>query len=214
MVKDKLRFTRGTLVVFEGLDKAGKSTQINALESATWAGVQPLFVHMPSGLNDSTRKIYGALEGGSFSSGLAKQLFHMACHAENVAAIQVARTESAVVLDRFWWSTIAYGWYEGRLWQTGMHEESFLNVISAIWSNLDPNLIFLFLDPQEDDDNNTDEVRTGYLSLAKKFSEKTVLVPTMSIEETNRFVVEKIEASGLLARVTSSQAPGTTITAR
>lgn len=196
----QLSIARGTLIVFEGLDKAGKSTQVTALKAIPWAGVGPNFVHMPSGLTEATQRIYGALEEGGLTSALAKQLFHLACHAENVPTIESLRPNGAVILDRFWWSTIAYGWYAGHLEEVGLDEPSFLNLISTIWAKLPADLVFLFLDPREEDDNNTDDVNAGYIALARQFPEKTVLVPELSVAETTEFILEKLEASGLVSR--------------
>ena len=41
-------------------------------------------------------------------------------HAENINALVQARRRCGVVLDRWWWSTVAYGWFGGRLAAEGV----------------------------------------------------------------------------------------------
>lgn len=49
----------------------------------------------------------------------SKNLVHcpdlMGPHAENIDALAQARRSSGVLLDRRWWSTVAYGWFAGSL---------------------------------------------------------------------------------------------------
>jgi dTMP kinase len=106
-----LHLTTGSLVVFEGLDRSGKSTQIKRLSALDWVAPAPRFIHMPSGMTDLTKNIYSLTENSKISSPLARQLLHIACHAENIEPIADARVRHGLFLDRWWWSTVAYGWY-------------------------------------------------------------------------------------------------------
>lgn len=192
---DLLNTTVGTLIVFEGLDRAGKSTQIERLKGMSWEGTIPRFVHMPSGLTSSTEQVRDILEkrnGGSVDSPLARQLFHLGCHAETSSALQSSLRESAVFLDRFWWSTFAYGWYGGHIDQSGLTKRSFMNLIETVWENLEPELVFLFLRPHDGDSNNNDAVSTGYRVLASQFSNSTAVVPDLSVEDTTTFIIEEL----------------------
>jgi protein-L-isoaspartate(D-aspartate) O-methyltransferase len=45
-----LRLRPGSLIVFKGLDRSGKSTQIKRLSGLDWAMPGPRFTHMPSGM--------------------------------------------------------------------------------------------------------------------------------------------------------------------
>ncbi|MFI8412139.1 dTMP kinase [Paeniglutamicibacter gangotriensis] len=193
----KLSIKNNKMVVFEGLDQAGKSTQINRFQAIPWGDVPPKFVHMPSGLMPTTMDIYENLERGGFSSPLATQLFHLACHAENVPTLMVLKQEGAIILDRFWWSTVAYGWYGGKLAETGLQTESFMNVIDTVWSELRPDLVFLFLNAHRDDSSNNDGVVAGYLALAERFSQHTVLVPELDVEDTTSFIADELFRAGI-----------------
>lgn len=196
-MKEQLTIRNGSLVVFEGVDQAEKSTQIDRFRAVPWGGTKPEFVHMPSGLVPATASIYESLERGGLSSPLARQLFHLACHAENVPAIEALRRERAIILDRFWWSTVAYGWYGGGFSDTSLESRSFMNVIDSVWSRLRPDLVFLFLKPHRDDANNNDDVVAGYQDLAEEHSEHTVVVPELSVEDTTSFVTQELIRAGI-----------------
>lgn len=71
-----MRLLPGSLVVFEGLDKTEKSTQVNALSSLAWDSPAPLRTHMPSGLVSLTESIYQLTETAQIHSPLARQLLH------------------------------------------------------------------------------------------------------------------------------------------
>src|SRR5258708_36870334 len=113
MPGDNVRLRPGTLIVLEGLDRTGKSPQADALKALRWAEPAPVFAHMPSGLTALTGEIYRLTEHTPITSPLARQLLHLACHAENIDTLARARQTSGVVLDRGWWSTVAYGWSRG-----------------------------------------------------------------------------------------------------
>jgi thymidylate kinase len=123
----------GAVVVFEGLDRAGKSTQLDRLSALSWSHPRPTFAHMPSGLTSLTSRIYALTEGVPISSPLARQLLHLACHAENMAELVAGRDRSGLVLDRWWWSTMAYGWHaHGQA--LGIDASTFRRLIEAVWS--------------------------------------------------------------------------------
>jgi thymidylate kinase len=93
----------GTLIVFEGLDKAGKSAQASAvLRIAKPETLLP--AHMPEGFTEFTNGVYELLEDPDRrpSSGVARQLAHLACHAESIPRILEALESRAVRLDRWW----------------------------------------------------------------------------------------------------------------
>jgi dTMP kinase len=131
----ELYFRAGSLVVFEGLDRSGKSTQLKRLSVLNWATPGPKFIHLPSGATTLTESIYSLTENDNIASPLARQLLHLACHAENIVPISNARTQHGLFLDRWWWSTVAYGWYAGHL-AANVSESAFFGVIESIWSCL------------------------------------------------------------------------------
>lgn len=168
----------GTLIVLEGLDKTGKSTQSDALRQILDPS-STHHVHMPSGLSSFTDKTYSMLESShdSPSSGVAKQLAHLACHAESVPRIVELLATQSVVLDRWWWSTSAYGWYSGDFPAAGVSEAAFQNLIDSIWSPLNASVVCLFDKPYENDANNSDPILSGYHELARTHQDLTFLVP-------------------------------------
>lgn len=194
----ELLLSPGSLVVFEGLDRAGKSTQIESLSMLDWITPGPSFTHMPSGMTELTKNIYSITEHQKISSSLARQLLHLSCHAENMSALADARTRRGLFLDRWWWSTVAYGWYGGHLAQASLPQSVFFGLIESIWSSQPASVIFLFLKPFERDKLNRDEVRNAYEALAAENKEITVIVPPGSPDETTAFILASLSSRGLL----------------
>jgi len=185
--------------VFEGLDRSGKSTQIKRLSALDWGAPGPRFTHMPSGLTELTRNIYSLTENTQISSPLARQLLHIACHAENIDPIAGARVRHGLFLDRWWWSTVAYGWYGAGLARSGMDKSVFFGLTESVWSGQQANVVFLFMTPHENDRLNRDEVRSGYAALAAEHEAITVAVPAVSPGETTDFILASLRARELLA---------------
>lgn len=190
----------GEVVILEGLDKAGKSTQIDALKEALDPGTV-LFAHMPSGFTEFTQRVYEVLESetGEPASGLAQQLAHLSCHAENMPALVKAIESKTVVLDRWWWSTLAYGWFGGSVRDSGLSEETFNELIQSIWGRIVPSVIFVFLTPHQADENNASGVEAGYRVLMNSDPDRTVLIPSLTAGETHRFIVDELRRRDLIA---------------
>lgn len=204
MPKTDLTIRRGAVIVFEGLDQTGKSTQLNRLRESLDTE-STVFAHMPSGFTMFTERVYRALEGETAEekpkSGLAQQLAHLACHAESVPDLKRATEKRSLILDRWWWSTLAYGWYGGSVKQSGLPESSFKELIDTIWSPITPSIVFVFLEPHHLDPNNAPGVQDGYRALLDEYAESTVVVPIANEEETHSFVTETLLNRGLAARV-------------
>jgi len=199
MTERPLRLTTGALVVLEGLDRSGKSTQRDRLAKLAWADPPPVFAHMPSGLTELTADIYSLTERAAIRSAWARQLLHLACHAENMSAITEARRRGGVVLDRWWWSTVAYGWYAGQLASAGITKELFHGVIDSVWAGQTADIVFLFTAPFEHDELNRDEVLRGYAHLAAEHSAITMPVPVAGVEATTAFLITTMRDRGLLS---------------
>ena len=200
----RLHLVPGTVVVLEGLDRCGKSTQLERLK-LTIANDTAVFAHMPSGLTDFSRSLYQVLEARDRMpmSGLAKQLAHLACHAENIPALGDALKDRSVVLDRCWWSTLVYGWYTGSVPASGLSQDAFRQLVATVWAPITPTVVFLFLHPLEDDDNNDPAVTQGYLELAEAHACHTVLVPRGSIQDTEHFIRAELSRRGIVTEMSS-----------
>lgn len=200
MSPSQVSLAPGSVIVFEGLDKAGKSTQLELLRARVSTN-RTLFTHMPSGLTEFSRQLYSLLETNPPESGLARQLTHLASHGENISRILEAAAAGSLVLDRWWWSTMAYGWYGGDIPATGLSESAFRELIECIWSPVTASIVFLFLTPREDDPNNVDGVANGYRDLAARHSGNVALVPALSRAETHEFIVEALIGAELTDRL-------------
>lgn len=194
-----LHLRSGNVVVLEGLDKTGKSTQIERLK-ATLSAESTDFAHMPSGITEFSRNVYQVLEDPDRRprSGLAQQLAHLSCHSENIPALFEALLSKALVLDRCWWSTLVYGWYAGAVPATGMPEQTFRDLIAAVWAPITPAIVFVFLTPYEDDDNNNSAVVDGYRILLRQNPDRAVAVPPDSPERTEQFLLGELMRRGLV----------------
>lgn len=190
-----MRLRPGTLVVLEGLDRTGKTTQREALQAAGWDSPAPVVTHMPSGLTELTRAIYETTERQEITSALARQLLHLACHAENLPALAEARRERGVILDRWWWSTVAYGWFGGL--GDHLNENAFLGAIDMVWGGFDADVLFLFLETYADDSHNLSTVADGYRSLAVAHPDIVVGVPPGSEASTTAFLFEELKRRDL-----------------
>ena len=188
------------VIVFEGLDQTGKSTQLDRLRASVAAG-STVFAHMPSGFATFTQRVYAALEGESAdekpTSGLAQQLAHLACHAESIRDLREAAETRSLILDRWWWSALAYGWYGGSVKQSGLSESSFRELINTIWAPIVPSVVFVFLEAHHLDTNNTRGVQAGYRSLVEEYTDLAVVVPSASEEQTYALVTEALLTRGL-----------------
>lgn len=189
----------GAVVVFEGLDRTGKSTQLERLRIAV-GDSSTVFAHMPSGFTPFTKNLYMALEGATVNerpkSGLAQQLAHLACHAESIRELERAVEMQSLILDRWWWSTLAYGWYGGSVEQSGLSEGSFRELIKTIWAPIVPSIVFVFLEPHHVDGNNTEGVEAGYRALIEEHSDLVVVIPSGSEESTYALVTASLLERG------------------
>lgn len=195
----ELTLIPGTLIVLEGLDRTGKSTQSDALRRVL-DPTTTKHVHMPSGVTLFTKDIYDLLESAERSpnNGVAKQLAHLACHAETIPHIQHLLTTGSVILDRWWWSTFAYGWFTGEIPTAGITETAFRNLVDSIWSPVTASVVFLFDKPYQEDSNNADPVLNGYQQLAANFA-NTVRVPQGDPSEITRLLLSELHRRDLIA---------------
>ncbi|MHB1289507.1 hypothetical protein [Georgenia sp.] len=101
------------------------------------------------------------------------------------------------MLDRWWWSTLAYGWYGGSVEQSGLSEASFRDLIDTIWSPIVPSVVFVFLEPHQLDSNNNKGVEAGYRALIEQHPDVAVVVHSDSEDAVHALVVETLSERGL-----------------
>jgi thymidylate kinase len=190
----EFRLQPGTVVVFEGLDGTGKSTQIDLLRQ-TLNSDETMFVHMPSGRSSFTRGIYEVLEESKPRADLARQLAHLACHVENMPdLIQTLQKGGCLVLDRWWWSTMAYGWYAGQVSRSGLPEDVFRKLVETIWIPIEPSIVFLFLSPYLNDANNVPGLVEGYRKLAAQYRGTVIEVPQGTSVGTHQVIINYLRS--------------------
>ncbi|WP_140400254.1 hypothetical protein [Aeromicrobium sp. PE09-221] len=199
MSPNPLVLAQGSVVVFEGLDKAGKSTQLSRMRQVV-DPASTTFVHMPSGFSGFTGGVYALLEAQDTrpTDPLARQLAHLACHSESVPTLVRKAKSGALVLDRWWWSTLAYGWYGRGEVGLGIDERTFRTLTEAIWAPLSADLVFLFRHTYEADSNNVDGVSTGYQTIADQGPTAVIHVPALGEEETHELLVGELRRLGLI----------------
>lgn len=185
----------GTLVVLEGLDATGKTTQMERLNKVFPDGV---FTHQPSGTTAVGSVVYQLTEQVKDIEPLARQFLHLASHCEHYQSFIIPTlSDRGVFLDRCWWSTVALGWFGSRLKYRGIELETFLEVAWWPTQRIEPTVVFLFLHPHQADHHNTPEVIEGYKFLQEEYKETTVEVPLMSEAETTSFIVRELQRRSL-----------------
>lgn len=202
--QSKARLKPGLFVALEGLDATGKSTQLRKFEQAAHNGMfdhEIVLTHQPSGGNAVGNAVYAVTENGDIASPLARQFLHLASHAEHYTRTIIPALDSGVpvVLDRFWWSTFAYGYYAGGL-KESISFDQFYNIATLPAQGKYPDVVFLFLDPYQEDPHNTVSLLRGYEELADggDFDPGTVVrVPQGDPESTFLFITMALCDLGL-----------------
>lgn len=139
----------GRLFIFEGPDGTGKTTlSLRLVEWLTSKGCSARYVSSPGSVEGSLGELVYNVHHRPERFGLrgmtpaAKQLLHVAAHIDALQSIIIPALESreTIVMDRFWWSTIAYG----RV--AGMDSESLRLMVDLElhhWSQHRPTALFL-----------------------------------------------------------------------
>jgi len=173
-----VRLAPNTLVVFEGPDATGKTTQIDRMARLFPDDVT---VHSPSGGGPLGEAIYVMTEATRDGlQPLTRQFLHLAAHTEVYAhtVFPTLADGRGVFMDRNWWSTVAYSrglvTDEVARWPTNGRE---------------PDLTFLFRYEYQADEHNTLDVRNTYRRFAEEYAPTTVEVPRESLIAVTEFIV-------------------------
>ncbi len=176
-------------ITFEGIEAAGKSTLIAALDhDLRSGGLDVLVTREPGGtsLGDAIRRIF--VDPASTIAPLTEVLLLSASRAQLIAEVigPAAREGRTILCDRFVDATIAYQGY-GR----GLDIDMLLELSMVATSRIAPDLTFLIDIPAElsrervrargDSDRLEREglefherVRAGYLALSRRFTHRIV----------------------------------------
>lgn len=114
--------SKGALIVFEGIDNVGKSTIVNSVSEGLKMFCPNVEVYQFPGKYKGTigRLVYDihhnlAKYNINSIDPLSLQLLHISAHIDilNSKIIPAIQNGHIVLLDRYWWSTIAYGVGDG-----------------------------------------------------------------------------------------------------
>ncbi len=138
------------LFVFEGPDGVGKTTTVTAVEKRLRAmGRASVCLSFPGNepgtLGAHIYKLHHqpAQYDVAKLSPLSLQILHVAAHVDNIERkiLPLLREGTIVLLDRYWWSTLAYGVAAGvQLSQL----KTIIALEKHVWSGVTPTHLFLF----------------------------------------------------------------------
>ncbi len=193
-------------VAFEGVDGAGKSTQVRLLgEHLERSGREVVICREPggTGLGEELRRILLDPGSGDLQPEVEVLLF-MAARAQlcNKVIRPGLEAGKVVISDRFLWSSVVYQGVVG-----GLGVEEVLAIGRVATRGLLPDLTFLVdLDPAAShsglDDGDRREsrgiefqrrVREGFLALAEEFKDSFILIDGgASIEQVHQQVLDAL----------------------
>ncbi|WP_371377433.1 dTMP kinase [Sporomusa aerivorans] len=190
------------IYVFEGIDNVGKTTIIQALQEKICKeiGYDCTTIAFPG----NEARTLGALvydvhhhENKYFDfpiNNASLQLLHVAAHIDLIQRklIEEYSSSKIILMDRFWWSTYAYG-LAGRLERDVVH--AILAPELVYWEKININKIFLLerKDRKIDYETNKDIlIRKNYSDLAKRESKCQIINNDGRLEETTNRVLINI----------------------
>lgn len=192
-----MKLIPGSLIVLEGIDAAGKSTQAAYLEEQF---PEDLVIHSPSGTSAVGWRIYELTENEPRLNPMSRQFLHLASHCEMYDRdIVPALHARGVIMDRNWWSTVAYGWSAAEL-------HMYLQYPDLIDLARVPTLgtvvahTFCFLRAYKEDPHNTRELMDAYIRLIRDThpSQVTVLAAEETADVVNAQIIRTLEGLGLV----------------
>jgi len=198
--------SRGRLIVFEGVDAAGKTTLCDDLCESLRNRQQPVHRYhfpgkTPGTLGELVYRIHHHHQdnfGIPTVNACALQLLHIAAHIDIIESTikQILREGVWVVLDRFWWSTYVYGRDDGVDEQS---LELMIQLEKKAWGKVLPDVLFLVdpVMPLRDDESVCaawHRKRQLYAELIERErdSYRCAVIETERGHETRKSALEKI----------------------
>jgi thymidylate kinase len=185
----------GKLIVFEGPDGVGKTTLATGLaERLSAAGIKCNYFSFPGREGGTLGRLVYDVHHDPNKFGIAGleptslQMLHIAAHVDAIerSIRPLIRSGNHVILDRYWWSTIAYGAVGGS------NQESIERMVSAErihWGTIVPSVVFLLERTKTEIDNPThSRLSTSYRTIATREAESH----PVHIISTDRTIVETI----------------------
>jgi thymidylate kinase len=179
------------LFVFEGADGAGKTTLVSALkERLNHDGIESAAFAFPGRREGSLGKHIYEIHHDPQQFGIKAivpsglQLLHVAAHIDELEnkILPALREGKVVLLDRYWWSTLAYGSI------SGVPDEllqSMATLESLAWQGVRPTTLFLLDRPDTDA-----ALASAYLALAK--SETTFPAEIVRNTESIESLIDRV----------------------
>ncbi len=168
----------GELIVFEGPDGVGKSSLAKSLTDSLIASkILTQYVAFPGNkagtIGDFVYRIQHNPQNAEITSlsNTSLQALHVAAHLDAIESqiIPALSDGRTVVLDRFWWSTWAYGILSGLKIST---LKAMIEMELSHWGSVFPSIVFLLIpeDPfRKDVDMSTwERLKVEYQKLAEK----------------------------------------------
>jgi thymidylate kinase len=187
----------GEVLIVEGLDATGKSTLIKHLLNRVWEDPTPRVIHQPSGLLPLTHRIYELTETEQIDEPLTRQLLHLSCHAANLPLIRRERSHRGLVLDRWWWSTVAYGFFGAKL-STRISRQQYDAMVNAVWGDFEADLIVVLLEPRRADPRNVELLVKGYRDLINRSPIPVLQLPAVAPDAAVDLVLERLRQAGIV----------------
>lgn len=183
-------------MVLEGIDQAGKSTQLERLKAVL---PDAHFTHQPSGGTVVGQVVYNLTETIAVIHPVARQFLHLASHAEHYERELIpALSAGGVVMDRCWWSTVAYGYFAGNLQYAFPSYEMFEEMAKVPAQGIEPAVVFVFMDAWRPDRHNTEALLGGYHHLLERYRSTAERVPKGDEETVTEFIVKRLRDRELL----------------
>jgi len=139
----------GKLFVFEGSDGVGKTTISEKVsERLKDKGFDVLFLSFPGKESNTLGELIYKIHHNSKGYGIENlsatclQTLHIAAHIDCIEnrLLPALSDKKTVILDRYWWSTVAYGLASGIPDST---LDVMINLEKRIWDNVVPDHLFL-----------------------------------------------------------------------
>jgi dTMP kinase len=137
------------LIVFEGIDGVGKSTlSLSVVDRLRGDGVNAKYFSFPGKEDQALGSLVYKIHHNVTSFGLdnmhaaSLQLLHIAAHVDSIVNNILPELErgNLVVLDRYWWSTVAYGVAMGIPYHI---IKLMISIEKNYWKGITPDILYL-----------------------------------------------------------------------